>query len=30
MAAINVISDDQATGLVKEIYEAINAQLGIG
>ncbi len=29
MAAINMISEDQATGRVKEIYEDIKAQLGI-
>ena len=29
MAAINMISEDQATGRVKEIYEDIKAQLAI-
>lgn len=29
MAAINMISEDQATGPVKEIYDDIKAQLGI-
>ena len=29
MAAINMISEDQATGRVKEIYDEIKAQLGI-
>jgi alkylhydroperoxidase family enzyme len=29
MAAINMISEDEATGRVKEIYEDIKAQLGI-
>ncbi len=29
MAAINMISEDQATGRVKEIYADIKAQLGI-
>ncbi len=29
MAAINMISEDEATGRVKEIYEDIQAQLGI-
>ncbi len=29
MAAINMISEDQATGRVKEIYADIRAQLGI-
>ncbi len=29
MAAINMISEDEATGRVKEMYEDIKAQLGI-
>ncbi len=29
MAAINMISEDEATGRVKEIYDDIKAQLGI-
>ncbi len=29
MAAINMISEEEATGRVKEIYEDIKAQLGI-
>ncbi len=29
MAAINMLSEDQATGPVKEIYEDIKSQLGI-
>ena len=29
MAGINMISEDEATGLVKEIYDDIKAQLGI-
>ncbi len=29
MAAINMISEDEATGRVKEIYEDIKTQLGI-
>ncbi len=29
MAAINMVSEDQATGRVKEIYADIKAQLGI-
>ena len=29
MAAINMISEEEATGLVKEIYDDIKAQLGI-
>ncbi len=29
MAAINMISEEQATGRVKEIYEDIKTQLGI-
>ncbi len=29
MASVNMISEDQATGRVKEIYDDIKAQLGI-
>ncbi len=30
MASIKMISEEEATGRVKEIYEEIKAQLGIG